>query len=839
MRERAINIKQKLGIVNTVDMTEEEKEEAGLIEIIKEEKPKKPAIPIPPIYEVADYATQVYVPWRPPEHYIKFFTNIGADILTEFDYYELQKEDIEWLNAFTEAQAKSRAAGRVPDKRDMEKSIELFERESFEIAKGMDPTADFPIIMATQLCQDQLGLKGKFVESLYEYWKAKRKRLKKSLMRQYQLPPSLAGPHHAFVPRTMGRRSSTRNPRKNEPSSYCKMRYLKKDFEDVLDVLQLMRKREIYKRHGCLIEIEDFDHQLSQSKWFQRFKTEREKLSDLLAAETKAKKEQKERGLTPVYNSTETRPNSALSIAGAASGPGDCDEETTIEEWWDVAPPEFDENLSVDQLIIRLLGSKLPLSSYKVESDKPKARVPPPRKPIKMRKKFPVKRDTPKTEGGVAGEEDEEELSEVEDKKYESEYSDDSEEKEYFDETSGDEEFYNNVNLYIWKHRDGRPREIPSGGMGLSGSYLIPHHHYNSISMEVDSTQTINAAIKIEVVAPEVDPIYTSSFGPPPGSLSSSSTSISPTSSLAEEMGGSDNITTESPSPLPSYTSSFGLGPPLFTLAPSISDSHNSNTHMMDDVEPSSHSSTVTTTNSTTLRGPVNPINSVTTAAPTPTITYHPTTSFYHRWQDPTIIEEEWSSGAEEEDDEKNKLLPLSALRSGTYLSDSDERGDREYSRKSLTVLRSRLHKRQRELAYMTGRTISGIDSDESSSDEKIGAVAVAREGRGGRIWIEVLENPSKRLRKLFMADKEQRLEEAAAVVDIVPPTTLVMDAGDGGDNSFLADGSGGNTANTNKSSKGSSATASSQDNTGRDTNKDGKDSNGFGGESDLVMSEW
>jgi len=609
MRERAINIKLKLGIQMTTDMTEEEKEEAGMIgEANRKEKPKIPAIPIPPIYEVADYANQKFKKWQPPHHYIKFFTSIGADVLTEFDYYELTVEDVEFLKEFNEKEAKSRTGGAQITAKNFEKMIELWEKECDEITKSTDPEAEYPLKIAGEHAEKHLAITGNFVPALYAYWRQKRLDRKGALMRQYQQPPTVAGPHHAFVPRLVGRRHSSRNPKKNEPIMYSKMRYLKKDFEDVLDILNLMRKREVVKRHKTLVDVEEFDFRLSQSKWYQRFKPEREKLNALLLAEETAKSEQRSK-TEQVYLSTEVRPNSSDSIAGAAGGPDKLNPNETVENWWNVAPPVFDQNLTKDELIVKLLATNLPKSDFTPQLSVTKPRVTA-RKPIKMRNKKATARKQQKMSAQANYSES--------DEKYSSS-GDSSDGSDFLSETSSDETFYAQVDKYLWDSR--RNRRIPSGGMGLSGGYLL---------------------------APK-----------PKSILASSSVESSPA---------------------------------------------------------------------------------------------HPSIAGY----EDRIDQDEWSSEVADAEEDSPGLILNSDDLMGRYrkpspFTDPQDGPDRkDYSRASFARFQRNLRKRQLQVANPARATLtSGIDSDENS-DDHFGPVAFAREGRCGRVWLEVLDSPPSPLRKIM-----------------------------------------------------------------------------------------
>jgi uncharacterized protein (DUF433 family) len=75
-------------------------------------------------------------------------------------------------------------------------------------------TVKFNIATATSLvCQRYPSVRMKQAEAIFQYWIKKRKKIRKALMRPYQLPPAVenSSPHIAFRPRFSGRRISTRN----------------------------------------------------------------------------------------------------------------------------------------------------------------------------------------------------------------------------------------------------------------------------------------------------------------------------------------------------------------------------------------------------------------------------------------------------------------------------------------------------------------------------------------------------------------------------------------------------------------------------------------------------
>ena len=171
--------------------------------------------------------------------------------MNQLDRYDLLQEDIEWLAAYNAAAEAKRPPGPTMSEDDMERMIDLFEKEAGKITTtGMraemmspedkiTPTAEFPLVRAIVVAATTIHVRTKILEPVYDYWMGKRRRLGKALMRQYQEAPPRGNtdPHVAFRLRTEGRRISKRNPRKDDTSGYQKMHYLKRDFTKIVDII--------------------------------------------------------------------------------------------------------------------------------------------------------------------------------------------------------------------------------------------------------------------------------------------------------------------------------------------------------------------------------------------------------------------------------------------------------------------------------------------------------------------------------------------------------------------------------------------------------------------------
>lgn len=186
----------------------------------------------------------------------------GAAVLTPNIHYNVLQDDIDWMNQYNEEN--KRQSHRLIES-EIQSLINLFEIESAAMCRlQMDCSNVYTPAIAAASASTKLKLRGRFVEAVYKYWLKKRKKIRKPLMRDFRAPPDVENPspHVAFRPRHAGRRISTRNPRKNDFNNFNKMRYLKRDFVKLLDIVELMIQREKFKSDSTLLQTHIFDEKL-------------------------------------------------------------------------------------------------------------------------------------------------------------------------------------------------------------------------------------------------------------------------------------------------------------------------------------------------------------------------------------------------------------------------------------------------------------------------------------------------------------------------------------------------------------------------------------------------
>eukprot|EP00954_Amorphochlora_amoebiformis_P011200 876701-Amorphochlora_amoeboformis.AAC.1 len=276
IRPRSLDVTKKLQIRRVQDVIYKEGDETfsvssakqGTVQKVVVDK-KKTFIPTPQTRKAS--GLDVKKDFKQPVNYIHFTNCTGAKVITDYDQYDLLHEDVEWMNEYNK-----NSKDRYPLNEDaMEALIDLFEKQAWLVTKKrltalfprqVDPSEEYTEQQAEEDAQERLNIRPKVAIQVYNYWKNKRLKYDKALMRKFQQPPPHEdnNPHIAFrqrVPET-GRRVSYRNPKKNDPSGFQKMRVLRKDFEKLIEIIDAVKERESLKRDLHLINTEVNDKKL-------------------------------------------------------------------------------------------------------------------------------------------------------------------------------------------------------------------------------------------------------------------------------------------------------------------------------------------------------------------------------------------------------------------------------------------------------------------------------------------------------------------------------------------------------------------------------------------------
>jgi Enhancer of polycomb-like len=315
------------------------------------------AIPIPPIQRAANYDSliKLYRPYAPPDTYVKCILSTGSNIITEDHRYDMCIGDLKWLQEYN---AEHRDMQPLTEQQ-LDLLIEAFEKKAYIVSINPDCSAEFPLFEAVLIGSNQKGIKTAHVKAVYQYWIKKRVRLNKALMRQYQQPPPPEdpSPYIAFRPRETIRRMSHRNPKKNDPNSFNKTRFLRRDFIKLHQMVDAMLRRENLKKDDIQLQIEEFDAKLGETDFAKRCRHEYQKRSLHLQYARTKRLEQQSRQAMQAQQQDDKQGDKTKSSSKDSK---DSKEDTAALE----AEAKLLHELERISHTMKLLQSKLPKSSY-------------------------------------------------------------------------------------------------------------------------------------------------------------------------------------------------------------------------------------------------------------------------------------------------------------------------------------------------------------------------------------------------------------------------------------------------------------------------------------------
>ncbi|KAK1413749.1 hypothetical protein QVD17_35529 [Tagetes erecta] len=242
---------------------------------------KKTGSEIPtPEYVVVDTYERDYSPtFNQPTSYLRA-RGVRAEI-GEFVEYDLDNEDEDWLEQFNK-EVKVLPAEKFET---ILFKLEVLDHKAREKAGVITPTFGAPIpvlltfdaaVEALQALSIQYGV----FQSIYNYWKEKRERWQKPILRRLQPPPPVndTNPYNVFRPREKAHRLHTRRMqrRENNVQSFEKLRQVRRNLEQAKSLLEALIKREEKKR-------EVIDSEVTLQRIQLKYKNETELLEDSLA----------------------------------------------------------------------------------------------------------------------------------------------------------------------------------------------------------------------------------------------------------------------------------------------------------------------------------------------------------------------------------------------------------------------------------------------------------------------------------------------------------------------------------------------------------------------------
>lgn len=208
-------------------------------------------IPTPQFITVESYEQDYLRTFTQPPSYVR--SRGSRDEATEFVEYDLDDEDEDWLQRLNN----ERKLLSPESFEWMLYKLELLDHKARERGGGMPTTvgAPVPILLqqdaAIEVLRPQTS-KPAVLSATYNYWKAKRDRWQKPVLRRLQPPPPVndTNPFNVFRPREKVHRPHTRRMqrRENDVQSFEKLRQVRRNLEQARTLLQMLQKREEKKR---------------------------------------------------------------------------------------------------------------------------------------------------------------------------------------------------------------------------------------------------------------------------------------------------------------------------------------------------------------------------------------------------------------------------------------------------------------------------------------------------------------------------------------------------------------------------------------------------------------
>ncbi|XP_029118525.1 uncharacterized protein [Elaeis guineensis] len=221
-------------------------------------KKSSPEIPTPQ-FSVADtYERDYSRTFTQPPSYLR---GRGARAeIGEFVEYDMDNEDEDWLQELNHEKKIL-----APEKFEtLLFKLEVLDHKTRERAGIIAPTFGSPVPVLLQLYSAAEALQvqsaGSAVfQSVYNYWKAKRERWQKPILRRLQPPPPVndTNPYNVFRPREKAHRLHTRRMqrRENNVQSFEKLRQVRRNLDQARTVLGALIEREEKKREVMESEV--------------------------------------------------------------------------------------------------------------------------------------------------------------------------------------------------------------------------------------------------------------------------------------------------------------------------------------------------------------------------------------------------------------------------------------------------------------------------------------------------------------------------------------------------------------------------------------------------------
>ncbi|XP_041028315.1 uncharacterized protein LOC121268219 [Juglans microcarpa x Juglans regia] len=238
-----------------------------------------PEIPTPQFVVVDTYERDYSRTFSQPTSYLR---GRGARAeLGDFVEYDLDNEDEDWFQEFN----KERKILTPEKLESLIFKLEVLDHKARERAGVITPTlgSPIPVLLHQDAALEALqahSLRYAVLQSVYNYWKEKRERWQKPILRRLQPPPPVndTNPYNVFRPREKAHRLHTRRMqrRENNVQSFEKLRQVRRNLDQAKTILEALIKREETKR-------EVMETEVSLQRIQMKYKHETELLEDSFA----------------------------------------------------------------------------------------------------------------------------------------------------------------------------------------------------------------------------------------------------------------------------------------------------------------------------------------------------------------------------------------------------------------------------------------------------------------------------------------------------------------------------------------------------------------------------
>ncbi|XP_010476782.1 PREDICTED: uncharacterized protein LOC104755989 isoform X1 [Camelina sativa] len=292
-RPRPLDIHKKLPILKSFKDFEDEENPSSItrnsqllrIEVDNEVQPQVPTkkliseIPTPQYLVVDTYERDYSRTFNQPASYLR--ARGARAELGEFVEYDLDNDDEDWLFEFNKE-----TMVLTPEMLELIIfKLEVLDLKARERAGVITPTLGLPVPVLLQFdaaieALQSLPIKYGVFQGIFSYWKNKRERWQKPILRRLQPPPPVndTNPFNVFRPREKAHRLHTRRmqQRENNAHSFEKLRQVRRNLDQAKTILEGLIKREEKKRDFMASEV-------SLQRIQLKYKHETELLEDSLA----------------------------------------------------------------------------------------------------------------------------------------------------------------------------------------------------------------------------------------------------------------------------------------------------------------------------------------------------------------------------------------------------------------------------------------------------------------------------------------------------------------------------------------------------------------------------